>query len=77
MCLIPLKDIAMKLEDIKPSSKKSIVALDDKNGLSILLHKAIDTPRPLVSVYVVTTISRSEMALTNYLFQAVVPRVST
>lgn len=72
---IKLKDISMKLEDIKPSSGKSIVALDDKNGLSILLHKAADAPKPLVAIYVVTTISKKPLALQNYLFQAVVPKV--
>ncbi|ENN70431.1 hypothetical protein YQE_12935, partial [Dendroctonus ponderosae] len=71
---IKLNDISMKLEDIKPSSGKSIVGLDDKNGLCILLHKAADAPKPLVAVYVVTTISRKALALQNYLFQAVAPK---
>ncbi|CAG9760060.1 unnamed protein product [Ceutorhynchus assimilis] len=73
-CLIKLKDICIKLEDIKPSSKKSVVAMDDKNSLSVLLHKAAGAPHPLISVYVITTISRNEMPLSNYLFQAVVPK---
>ncbi|XP_066253218.1 ADP-ribosylation factor-binding protein GGA1 isoform X2 [Euwallacea similis] len=71
---VKLKDITIKLEDIKPSSQKSIVALDDKNGLSVLLHKAADAPQASVTVYVVTTISRNELPLSNYLLQAVVPK---
>ncbi|XP_030755451.1 ADP-ribosylation factor-binding protein GGA1 isoform X2 [Sitophilus oryzae] len=71
---VNLKEIFVKLEDIKPSSKKSIVALDEKNGITVLLHMAKDKPRPGVIVYVITTISRNEVALTNYMFQAVVPK---
>ncbi|KAL1490970.1 hypothetical protein ABEB36_011637 [Hypothenemus hampei] len=71
---VKLKDISIKLEDIKPSSTNPIRALEEKNGLSVLLHKAAQTPKPSVSVYVVTTISKNEMPLTNYLFQAVVPK---
>ncbi|KAF7274538.1 hypothetical protein GWI33_012808 [Rhynchophorus ferrugineus] len=71
---VNLKDIFVKLEDIKPSSKKSIVALDEKNGITVLLHMAKDQPRPGVTVYVITTISRNDMPLSNYLFQAVVPK---
>ncbi|XP_050310403.1 ADP-ribosylation factor-binding protein GGA3 [Anthonomus grandis grandis] len=73
-CHIKLKDIDIRLEDIKPSSRKSVVALEDKNGLSVLLHKALGNPQPLVTVYVVTTISKNELPLSGYLFQAVVPQ---
>lgn len=72
---IKLKDITLKLEDIRPSSKKSIVALEDRNGLTVLLHKAAESPRPLITVYVITTVSKNDMALSDYLFQAVVPKV--
>lgn len=72
---IKLKDITLKLEDIRPSSKKSIVALEDRNGLTVLLHKAAESPKPLVTVYVITTVSKNDMPLNDYLFQALVPKV--
>lgn len=53
-----------------------LTALDERNGISVVLHLARDTPRPDVSVYVVSTISKNTSPLSNYVFQAVVPKVS-
>ena len=52
-----------------------MTALDERNGISVVLHMAKDTPRPDVSVYVVSTISKNSSPLFNYVFQAVVPKV--
>lgn len=73
---IKLNDIFIKLENIKPSSHPSITVLEEKNGVSITLHLAKDKPKAGVSVYVITTISKNELPLSNYLFQAVAPKVS-
>lgn len=42
----------------------------------MVLHFAQDSPRPDVSVIVITTMSKNAKPLSNYLFQAVVPKVS-
>lgn len=49
--------------------------IEEKNGISVILHFAQDSPRPDVSVIVVTTMSKNTKPLNNYLFQAVVPKV--
>lgn len=72
---IKLSDIIVKLENIKPSSIPPITMLDNKTGISVTLHLAKDKPKERVNVYVLTTISRMEMPISNYLFQAVVPKV--
>lgn len=71
---IKLNDVFIKLENIQASTKKPITMLDDKNGISVTLHFAKDKPKEDVSVFVITTISKNSMPLTNYLFQAVVPK---
>ncbi|KAK0163104.1 hypothetical protein PV327_006813 [Microctonus hyperodae] len=70
----PLSDIHVTLEDIKPSSRSPITVIDDKNSISLILHFADGSPRPDISVIVVTTMSKNSKALTNYLFQAVIPK---
>lgn len=72
---IKLSDIFVKLESIKPSCIAPYTALEEKNGLSVVLNFAKDKPRNDVSVVVVTIISKNENALKNILFQAVVPKV--
>ncbi|XP_063921766.1 ADP-ribosylation factor-binding protein GGA3-like [Zophobas morio] len=71
---VKLSDIFIKLEDIKPSTVPPLTILNDRNGISITLHFVKDKPRNDVHVFVVTTINKNEMPLTNYLFQAVVPK---
>lgn len=51
------------------------MVIEEKNGISVVLHFARDSPRPDVYVIVVTTMSKNSNALSNYLFQAVVPKV--
>ncbi|XP_008197573.2 ADP-ribosylation factor-binding protein GGA3 [Tribolium castaneum] len=71
---IKLNDIFIKLEDIKPSPVPPLTILNERNGITITLHFVKDKPRDDVHVFVVTTINKNEMPLTNYLFQAVVPK---
>lgn len=73
---IKLNDIFVKLENIKPSSHPSIIVLEEKNGVNITLHLAKDKPKAGVNVYVITTVSKNVVPLSNYLFQAVAPKVS-
>ncbi|XP_015604384.1 ADP-ribosylation factor-binding protein GGA1 isoform X2 [Cephus cinctus] len=70
----PLTDINVTLENIKPGTIPPLTVIEEKNGISVVLHFAKDGPRPDVSVIVVTTMSKNSKALTNYLFQAVVPK---
>lgn len=72
---IKLSDICIQLENIKPSSHPPITILEEKNGVSLTLHFTKDKPKYGVSVYVITTVSKNELPLSNYLFQAVVPKV--
>ncbi|XP_046425720.1 ADP-ribosylation factor-binding protein GGA1 isoform X1 [Neodiprion fabricii] len=70
----PLTDINVTLETIKPGTIPPLMVIDEKNAISVVLHFARDSPRPDVSVIVVTTMSKNSNPLTNYLFQAVVPK---
>lgn len=72
---IKLNDIFVKLENIKPSNHPPLAILE-KSGVSITLHLAKDQPKPAVNVYVITTVNKNEFPFSNYLFQAVVPKVS-
>lgn len=74
---IKLTDIFIKLEEIKPSTITPLVVLDERNGITVTFHFGKNKPRSDVSVIVVTTISKNELALSNFLFQAVVPKVFT
>lgn len=71
-----LSNIFVSLENIKPSCIPPINLIEEKNGVSVTIHVARDTPKEDVSVYVVTTLSKNPSPLTNYLFQAVVPKVN-
>lgn len=70
-----LSDIFVKLESIKPSSIPPIVALEEKNSISLTFHFAKDKPREDVTVVVVTITSKNENPLKNILFRAIVPKV--
>jgi ADP-ribosylation factor-binding protein GGA len=52
-----------------------LTVLDEKSGITVILNFGKDSPRPDVSVIVVTTISKNSSPISNYLFQAVVPKV--
>ncbi|XP_066998251.2 ADP-ribosylation factor-binding protein GGA1 [Anabrus simplex] len=69
-----LADVSVSLDSIKPGSIPPHPILDEKNGLSVVLHFARDAPRPDVSVIVVTTINRNTEPVSSFLFQAVVPK---
>lgn len=70
----PLADVSVSLENIKPGSIPPLTVIDEKNGITVVLHFAKDSPRPDVSVIVVTTMSKNSKPLSNYLFQAVVSK---
>lgn len=72
---IKLNDIFVKLENIKPSNHPPLLMLAEKNRISASVHLAKDKPKDGVCVYVITTVSKNELPLSNYLFQAVVPKV--
>jgi len=52
-----------------------LTVLDEKNGVTVILNFGKEGPRPDVMVIVVTTISKNSSPISNYLFQAVVPKV--
>ncbi|XP_021941879.1 ADP-ribosylation factor-binding protein GGA1 isoform X4 [Zootermopsis nevadensis] len=70
----PLTDISVPLENIRPGSLPPLTVLDEKSGITVILNFGKDSPRPDVSVIVVTTISKNSSPISNYLFQAVVPK---
>lgn len=70
----PLTDINISLQDIKPGTIPPMTVIEEKNGISVILHFARDSPRPDVFVIVITTMSKNAKPLNNYLFQAVVPK---
>jgi hypothetical protein len=52
-----------------------LTVIDDKNGITVILNFGKEGPRPDVMVIVITTISKNSSPISNYLFQAVVPKV--
>lgn len=70
----PLTDINISLQDIKPGINPPMTVIEEKNGISVVLHFARDNPREDVFVVVITTMSKNSKPLSNYLFQAVVPK---
>ncbi|KAF6204354.1 hypothetical protein GE061_002695 [Apolygus lucorum] len=71
---LPLGDISLSIEAIRPSGIPPFLGLEERNGISTVIHLAKDCPRPDVSVYVVTTSSKNQSAVTNFLFQPIVPK---
>ncbi|ESP03919.1 hypothetical protein LOTGIDRAFT_230220 [Lottia gigantea] len=72
--ILPLTDITVPLESVKPGDHQPVSVLD-KNNVKILLHIGKDRPRPDVTVMVVSTISTSPHQITNFVFQAAVPKI--
>lgn len=70
----PLTDIVVCLEDIKPGINPPLTVIEERNGISVVLHFAQDNPRCDVSVIVITTMSKNVKPLSNYLFQAIVSK---
>ncbi|KAK1116602.1 hypothetical protein K0M31_018222 [Melipona bicolor] len=69
-----LTDINISLQDIKPGINPPMTVIEEKNGITVVLHFARDNPREDVFVVVITTMSKNSKPLTDYLFQAVVPK---
>ncbi|KAI4462162.1 golgi-localized gamma-adaptin ear containing arf binding protein [Holotrichia oblita] len=72
--MVKLSDLYVELDSIKPSSIPPVVALEEKNGISVTLHFARDKPREDINVIVVTIVSKNELPLKNILFRAIVPK---
>lgn len=71
-----LADITIDLNTIRPHDVHgSRCILDDKSGLKIILNFAKDKPRSDVAVLVINTINQSQLPITNYQFEASVPKV--
>ncbi|RZF35501.1 hypothetical protein LSTR_LSTR010192 [Laodelphax striatellus] len=70
----PLGDLTVALESIKPGKQAPRTLLEDGSGMTVVLHWSQSRPRPDVAVFVVTTSSRHASAVSNYLFQPVVPK---
>lgn len=70
----PLSDINVSLDEIKPGINPPITVLEEKNGITVVLNFARDNPRQDVFIVVITTMSKNLKPLSNYLFQAVVPK---
>lgn len=69
-----LSDVSLKLEEIKPSSKSPISLLTQEDGLNINLHSASANVPKNISVFVLSATSRSASPLSNFTFQAIVPK---
>ncbi|XP_057368753.1 ADP-ribosylation factor-binding protein GGA1-like [Daphnia carinata] len=69
-----LSDVSLKLEEIKPSAKSPISLLAQEGGLNISLHSASANVPKNISVFVLSATSRSASPLSNFTFQAIVPK---
>ncbi|XP_065181214.1 ADP-ribosylation factor-binding protein GGA1-like [Sycon ciliatum] len=66
-------DLFVPIDSIQMSSKPPLVAFD-KNGLRMLVFITQNVPQPNVQTYVVQTMNTSMAAITNFSFQAAVPK---
>ncbi|XP_076441088.1 ADP-ribosylation factor-binding protein GGA1-like isoform X2 [Babylonia areolata] len=73
--LLPLTDVFVPLESIKPAEDVSPVTAYDKNGLKSMIHFSNNRPRPDVLVMVLSTLSTNAKAVKNFMFQAAVPKI--
>ncbi|KAK7501469.1 hypothetical protein BaRGS_00007273, partial [Batillaria attramentaria] len=73
--LLPLTDVFVPLEDIKPAEDVSPVTAYDKNGLKSMIHFSTNRPRPDVLVMVLSTLSTNSKPVKNFMFQAAVPKI--
>lgn len=58
-----------------PSGKQGSVTVLDSNDVSVILHFTENQPREDVAVVVASVMSRNSQPITNYVLQAVVPKV--
>ncbi|XP_075220751.1 ADP-ribosylation factor-binding protein Gga isoform X2 [Lycorma delicatula] len=70
----PLGDLNVSLKSIKPGTLPPRTLVDEKSGISIMLHISQSRPRPDVTVFVVTATNKNTSPLSDYLFQPVVPK---
>ncbi|GFT52329.1 ADP-ribosylation factor-binding protein GGA1 [Nephila pilipes] len=71
--ILSLKDIFVPLETVQPGTLPPL-NLHEKNGLSVVIHFGRDSPRPDISVMVVSTMSKNSSPVKNVSFQAAVPK---
>ena len=69
-----LAAINIPIQAIKPSDKPP-VDVYNKNGLRILFHVAKDPPHPSLVVLVASYLNLGNVNITDFLFQAAVPKV--
>ncbi|XP_077298667.1 ADP-ribosylation factor-binding protein Gga [Arctopsyche grandis] len=69
-----LNDINIGLESIKASDVSPLVAFEESDGITVVLHFARNKPRPDVFVIVVSSTSRNPHPIVEYKFHAVVPK---
>ncbi|XP_046362673.1 ADP-ribosylation factor-binding protein GGA1-like isoform X2 [Haliotis rufescens] len=73
--LLPLTDIFVPLENIKPATDMPPVTAYDKNSVKTVIHFATDKPRSDVLVMVLSTLSTNTSPIKKFVFQAAVPKV--
>ncbi|XP_054160667.1 ADP-ribosylation factor-binding protein GGA3-like [Oppia nitens] len=71
--VMPLTDINVSLDSIKPSDTKPIT-LYDKNKVQVILYLASNSPRSDVNVFVITIISTNSSPVSKINFLAAVPK---
>ncbi|PRD32730.1 UNVERIFIED_CONTAM: Gga1 [Trichonephila clavipes] len=74
--ILSLKDVFVPLESVQPGKcTMPPMNLHEKNGLSVVIHFGKDSPRPDITVMVVSTMSKNSSPVKNVSFQAAVPKV--
>ncbi|XP_022236072.1 ADP-ribosylation factor-binding protein GGA1-like [Limulus polyphemus] len=71
--VLSLADITVPLQSIQPGETPSLT-LQEKNGLTVIVHFGKDSPRADVTVMVVSTMSRNSCPVKSFNFQAAVPK---
>lgn len=71
--ILSLKDVFVPLESVQPGTLPPL-NLHEKNGLSVVIHFGKDSPRPDITVMVVSTMSKNSSPVKNVSFQAAVPK---
>ncbi|XP_076308881.1 ADP-ribosylation factor-binding protein GGA1-like isoform X2 [Tachypleus tridentatus] len=68
-----LSDVTVPLQSIQPGETPPLT-LQEKNGLTVVVHFGKDSPRADVTVMVVSTMSRNSCPVKSFYFQAAVPK---
>lgn len=69
-----LSEINIELDSIQPGNERPRIVMDDIQGLRVTLNFALDRPSPNVSVIVISTINQSSSPISEYQFDASVPK---